>query len=119
MIIREATAQDAIDFYDGKPPSNSFHGFVAVQEGRVIGIAGVYYDGPVQVAFSDMKEEMKKYKKDIIRGTRLVMQMIEKRGLTVYAECAEGRAANFVRRVGFKEIKTVDDKKVMVWTGIG
>lgn len=113
--IRQATAKDAEDFYNGKKPMRSLRGFVAVLEGRVIGIAGVYFDGKTMVAFSDMKEEMRKYKKDIVRGTRVVLAMLEERGTAVFAVCKDERAMAFVRRCGFQEMGSALDGRLMVW----
>lgn len=115
--IRPATMKDAHEYWGGNPPMRSMRGFVAVLDGRVIGIAGVYYDGRAQVAFSEIKEEMKAHKKDIVRGTRRVMAMIRERGLAVWATCGDERSARFVERCGFKPGPLLNGKKVMIWNG--
>jgi len=100
--IRTATAKDAHDFY-GKPPSNSFKGFVAVKSGRVIGIGGVFYTKTGLIAFSDMKPEMRQHKKAIVKGCRMIMDMVKNAEVPVYAVANDNEptANNLLERLGF------------------
>lgn len=82
--FRKATAQDALEFY-GKPPCNSFRGIVAVEDGKVIGIGGLFYEGKNLVAFSDMKPEMRKHRKDMARSCRMLIDMVREAKRPVYA----------------------------------
>lgn len=115
--IRPATAQDVAEFYGGQGSMMSLRGFVAVVDGRVAAIAGVYYEGIKQIAFSEMKDEMRGHKKDIVRMARRVMGMIEQRGLAVWATCSDDRSSRFVSRCGFNPGPVVDGKRVMLWNG--
>mgnify|MGYP001165608246 CR=1 FL=1 len=115
--IREATPRDVAEFYDGQGSMMSLRGFVAVADGKVIAIAGVYYEGIKQIAFSEMKEEMKSRKKDIVRLARRVMSMIEQRRLAVWATCSDDRSSRFVGRCGFNPGPVIDGKRVMLWNG--
>ena len=102
MEIRPATAADLAKFY-GKPVAKSVRGYVGIIEGRVVGAAGVYYDGDNLVAFSEMSDEVKSRRKDIVRMTRLVMGMIMDKKLPVIALCMTDASAKFLEKLGFKK----------------
>lgn len=101
--FRNATTKDAHAFY-GKAPSNTFKGVVAVKGEEVIGIGGVFYMQSHLVAFSDMKPEMRKYKKSIVKGVRLIMKMVKEAGRPVYTIACpdEPTASKLLEGLGFK-----------------
>jgi len=100
--LRTATAKDAFNFY-GKPPTNSFKGIVAVEGDKVIGIGGLFYTKSGLVAFSDMKPEMRQYKKAMVKGCRMIMNMVKNAEVPVYAVAnnMEPTAKNLLERLGF------------------
>lgn len=117
MDIRYATADDIKSFYEGRDNYGfSMRAAVAVDNDEVVGMAGVYYqyDG-VLVAFSDIKESMRKRKKDVVRLGRLVMQMIINRKIPVVALCEEQQSYNILRKLGFEEFMTTERGRVMKW----
>ena len=113
--IRQATEKDVRNYFDGVAPIRSMRAFAARLDGRVIGIGGVYFDGKNMVAFSDIKDEMKKYKKDIVRGARIIMDMIASRNIAVFAICADDRAVQFVNHLGFDVVGETPDGRLMIW----
>lgn len=113
--IRQATEKDVRNYFDGVAPIRSMRAFAAILDGRVIGIGGVYFDGKNMVAFSDIKDEMKKYKKDIVRGARIIMDMIASRNIAVFAICADDRAVQFVNHLGFDVVGETPDGRLMIW----
>lgn len=101
--IRQATAEDAAQFY-GQQPQKTMRGFVLVDSaGEVVGIAGTYHDGNYLVAFSEMKEHVHARKKDIVRMARAMMSDIEARGKPVIAIASpkEPNSEAFIQRFGF------------------
>lgn len=103
-VIRPATAADAAAFYGTERPMKSMRGFVAELDGEVVGIGGVYFDHGYLVAFSEMKEALRPYKKAIVKGARMIMSAIIDRGVPVFALANQGEptAAGLLKALGFK-----------------
>jgi len=100
--LRQATTKDAYSFY-GKMPSNSFKGIVAVEGDKVIGIGGLFYTKDGLIAFSEMKPEMRKHKKVLVKGIRMIMNMVKNADTPVYAVAndKEPTAQRLLERLGF------------------
>jgi hypothetical protein len=100
--FRPATAADAAAFY-GQQPSHTLRGYVAVLEGKPVGIGGVFYEGDLIVAFSEMKDEYRKRKKDVARGIRLLIAMFDKLPVSVVAVANrnEPTASALLEKLGF------------------
>lgn len=103
VTFRPATAADSEAYY-GRPPLCSFRGYVAVKDGEVAGIGGVYYDGAVRIAFSEFKETLRSDRRALVKGTRILMQFIDTIKGPVYAVASEHEptAADLLRRLGWK-----------------
>ena len=80
--------------------------FVALLDGRPVAVAGVYREKNYLVAFSEMKDEMRKRKKDIVRLARVNMQAIKARGQPVIAIANkdEVTAPSFLTKLGFTHV---------------
>jgi hypothetical protein len=104
VLFRPARQEDARAFY-GKDPELSFRGYVAELHGEVVGVGGVYYDaGGIPMAFTEMREELAKRKKDCARACRLMVGYIDSlRVPTVYAVADQNieTAPRLLRRLGF------------------
>lgn len=102
VVFRPATAADAEAYY-GKPPPCSFRGIVAIKDGEVAGIGGVYYDGPLRIAFSEFKDSLRSDRRALVKGTRMLMQIVDTIKGPVYAVANkdEPTAANLLARLGW------------------
>jgi hypothetical protein len=102
-VIRPATAADAAAFYGAERPMKSMRGFVAELNGDVVGVGGFYYERGYLIAFSEMKESLRPYRKAIVRGARRIMAQIIERKLPVFAlaNCDEPTAPQFLKGLGF------------------
>jgi hypothetical protein len=117
--FRPATIKDAVEFY-GKYPANRFKGFVAVKDEKVIGIGGIFYLKSDLVAFTDIKPEMRQDKKAIVKGCRMIMDMIKELNRPVYAiaNASEPTAAHLLERLGFIPTGLKNDVgETLVWGG--
>lgn len=104
MNLRPATAADFIAFA-GAPPKMLTRAYVAELDGRVLAVGGLYYDSGVAFAFCEISDEMRTHRKAIMRGARLVMDVvIRTMGTPVYAICSrrEPNAPAFLTRLGFE-----------------
>lgn len=108
--FRVATLADALEFFGGYPPAR-FRGFVAVLNGAVVGIGGVYYHGGAMVAFSDLKPEIRKHKKIIAKGCRILCKFFEELNMPVYAlaNAHEPTAPRLLAKLGFRPTGQVTD----------
>ncbi len=117
--FRTATQEDALEFFGELPPF-SFKGIVAVEDGKVIGIGGISRTGGVLTAFSDMKPEMRKYKREMVMTCRMIVAMIKQQDRPVYAVAnnSEPTSLSLLVRLGFKPAgKITEDGEVMRWAG--
>lgn len=120
MEIRFATGDDIRRWYEesGKEfPGHSMRAVTAEHNGKIMGLAGVYYQrGAPPVAFSEMLPEMVNHKKVIVKVTRMVMGMIENRKNLTLAMCDNVNGMGFCKKLGFN-VSHVDPEKgtVMVW----
>lgn len=103
--FRPATAADAVAYFGG-PPKLSFRGFVAELDGEIIGIGGVYYDNGVPIAFSEMREPMRRYRKARAKACRILTRFFDQLGGKVYAVACptEPTAAALLAKLGFVPI---------------
>ena len=101
MQIRRATTKDVESWYDG-PPAYSMRGYIILDEDEAIALCGVFWCRGRQYIFSEIKEQMLKYKKLIIKAARKVMADVE--GETVYAIATTGieSAPRFIEHYGFE-----------------
>lgn len=114
--IRTATQKDAEAFY-GDKPLKSMRAYVAVLDGKPIGIGGVFREEHMHVAFSEMKDEMRKYPKDIVRGYYKIFEIIQRYNIVyAIANKKENNARKLITRLGFKlaEINS-EGEEVYVW----
>ena len=100
--FRTATTKDALDFYGKKPP-NSFKGIVAVKDEKIIGIGGLFYMKTNVVVFSDIKPEMRSHKKAIVKGLKIIMNMVKDSNRAVYAIACpdEPTSKKLLNKLGF------------------
>ena len=82
--FRRAAQADAEAYYKGRPIV-SFRGWVAEQDGSPVAIGGVSYEGGVPMAFSEMTDAFRKSRKDVARGCRILMEMVDNTKGPVYA----------------------------------
>lgn len=86
--------------YYGGPPPYSFKGYVALLDGKPIGIGGVFYHGH-PVAFSEMKDEMRPRTKDKARAVRVLERLIKGYKCPVFAVATEPTSIPLLTKLGF------------------
>jgi hypothetical protein len=55
----------------------SFKGITAILDGKVIGIAGLKFDGKRIVLFSDIRDDVRQYKRDIVKVIYMLYGIIK------------------------------------------
>lgn len=100
--FRVARPEDAVAYY-GTQAKMSFRGYVAELDGEVVGIGGVYYANGAPIAFSEMREPMRKHKRAIAKACRMLTQLFDKIGGNVYAVACptEPTAPRLLAKLGF------------------
>ncbi len=84
VIFKSATTAHAKEFY-GDKYTKSFKGSVAILDGKVVGIGGLSYEHGTMVLFSDMKEELRPFKKDIWKAFDMLGEIVEKANFPIVA----------------------------------
>jgi hypothetical protein len=115
ITLAYATKEDVEEFY-GAPSLYSCRAVIARLDDKPVGLGGVYRVGKNMVVFSEIREEMRPYKKDILRACRMAMGII-KRYTTViaYPDPNQATADTFGNHFGFMHTGvTVDNRAMMV-----
>ena len=107
VTFTEATS-DLVRAYYGGPAPFTFRGYVALLDGKPIGVGGIYYDNDRPVAFSDMAPEMRARKRDVARAIRVLKSQFDacKATLFVIANKSEPTAPRLLAKLGFEETGT-------------
>jgi hypothetical protein len=120
-VIRQATADDLIAYY-GEAPQHSMKAYVVILDGKPIGIAGVSYQvreeaGRVKL-FSEMKPEMRRYKKTMLKGAREMLKAFAVPGMVAVANPEEGNSRKLLASLGFVPGVVTPDGQVFVYAGL-
>lgn len=112
--MRQATAADLVEFY-GKPHSFSCRAVVAVKDGRVIGVGGVYYYRRQVIAFSEVKPELLESKRDMVVASHATFDLIHRMDVPVYALADDSlmHSAKTLEHYGFEHIGP--EENVYMW----
>jgi hypothetical protein len=104
--------QELIEIFFGEPPKRTIRAVVAVKDGEPIAVAGLFLDQSRYVLFSDLKPEMYKHKKAIVKTMRAARKLMDTVHLPVYAvpEKEPYNDAVIIKHLGFKE-----ENGVYVW----
>ena len=107
LEVRPTTRQDFIDFH-GVPPPYRMRALTALEDGTVIGIAGLQYVNGNLIAFSDTCPAIKSRKKFLMRFAKTAMQMCEEETRPIYAIADENEptAPRWLARHGFTNIES-------------
>ena len=110
-LIRAARADDIVAIF-GKPFYDSFRGYVAELDGKIIGIGGIIYTQPAQ-AISEITDEMRKYPVTLMRGAKMLIKLIESCPYQVFARPSEKEktAKRFLTHLGFVPM----NDEVYIW----
>lgn len=104
IVTRLATREDVIEFF-GKPQRSTMRAYVAVMDGKVVGVLGVVRE-EVGKYFCDFKPELHPYLKSItiMRAIKASMKLVaDYQGPVVsVAEHAEG--CRLLNRLGFTHL---------------
>jgi len=102
IIIKPATKAYAKEFY-GDTYTKSFKGYVSLLGGKVVGVAGISFEKETMVLFSDIKKEFRPFKRDIVKGIRMLGKMVDKLRYPVIAvaDKKEPAAEKLLTRLGF------------------
>jgi len=99
LEIVPATIDRVKQFY-GNKHIKSFRGYVALLDGYPVGVAGLTYD---HILFSDISDELRPYKKDIVRTAKNLIKDI-KYPISAIANENEPMAVRLLTRLGFTHI---------------
>jgi len=89
-------------YFEGRPPFG-FKGYAAVLEDEVVGVGGVFRWEGLPIAFSQMKDGMRPYKKARAKAARLMDRFISDMGIAVYAtvDPNEPTSPGLLAKLGF------------------
>ena len=96
-----------LDDFCQDPPTVTVKGIAAQADGRTIGVAGYFPEGERWIVFIKLTDELRADKRTIIKGIRLLNQMVSARQLPLHAikdDCIQG-AETLLRHAGFTQIR--------------
>ena len=115
MIDIKPANKSLLDEYYGKPYP-SLKGIVAVKDKKPIGVTGFYvHDGHV-VVFADFTDELreeKNFKRIVVKGYKIVLNMLKTTKLPVFAEaCPKIKGSEvLLEHMGFTHF----DRRIYQW----
>lgn len=103
ITIEPATKEHAKEFY-GDKPTKSFKGYVALLDGKVVGIGGLSFENETMMLFSDMKEEFRPFKDDIWKSIGILGKMVKKTNYPIVAIASNKEKASekLLTKLGFE-----------------
>ena len=105
MELVPATQKHVEEFY-GSRPIMSLRGVVGLLDGKVVGIAGVCIDQNHAIAFSEMREEARPYKRAILRAGLMVYDIMQRYNVVfAVANKQEQGARRLMARFGFEFVE--------------
>lgn len=108
-------SQADVDEYYGGAPLYSCRAVAARLNGKLVGLGGVYRVNSQMVVFTEIREEMKPYKKDIIRASRMVLKILDRYTTVVsYPDPAIGTADTFGNHFGFYDTGIKNENRAMM-----
>lgn len=114
-MIRPATRDDVIEMCGGTFPDNIW-AMAVEDDGKLLAIAGVRYSNP-RMCFGNIRPELKKSPRTIVKLARLVTAVVEDSDVPVYALADEDEptAPRFLEHVGFDHIMSTEKGEVYRW----
>ena len=113
--LRYATREGWIQFY-GEPPARTVRAVVGVKDGEIIGIGGIVFEEPFPRIFMELTDCARTMKREIITGSRMIMDWMKQNRQIVYAVAHDDRVAPvFLRHFGFKYQQTFSVGDVYIW----
>jgi len=111
-VIRPVNKDDVIAI-KGELYNESFRGIAVELNGETLGIAGVLHTANLQ-AFSQIKDELKKYPKTLILAAREFRKILDSYEYPVYAHASEkeNNSTGYLEYIGFKQH---NDKRIYKW----
>ncbi len=107
---------DDVTAYRGAPLRRTVRGFAAELDGRVVGIAGLSYDGAVLKAFSEFDPEMRGYRVTMLKAAKRVLGLIGGCRPLAVVDGGDVRAARFARHLGFELLARHSRGDIYRWT---
>jgi len=102
IIIEPATREHVKEFY-GDKYTKSFKGHVALLDGKIVGIAGLGFEKDQMLLFSEITEEMRPFKKDIVKAVYMLDRMVKeaKYPIVAIANKKEAMSEKLLVKLGF------------------
>ena len=102
-VIRRATRED-IEVFAPDGPRPTTRAYVADLDGDIIGIFGLMFSQGRWLAFCDLKDEARPFKKTIVKTAKMIFREAEELGIKyIYAEAnpSEKMAVRWLISLGF------------------
>lgn len=112
--LRPATASDFEAVY-GHPPPFSMRALTAVLDGKPVGIGGIAFIGRETQLFSKMLDDLRPFKRFIVRCALIGAGMARETGALAVASKDEPSACKLLQRVGGENIGQAPHGKVFRW----
>jgi hypothetical protein len=101
----------------GHPPTRTIRGFTAIDNGRPVAVAGVYYLPDQIVAFCRVTPEAQRQRHWMAVGYRKIKELLDSMEAPVFAvaDPAIPTAENLLMRCGFEYLNKGPNGEVFVW----
>lgn len=116
LEIVPATTALLTEYY-GEAPTKSQRAWVGLLDGKPVGVAGFLIGGQYITIFSDLKDAIRPYKREIWRASAYIMAQAKRYRTPVIAiaDPDEPTAPRFLSRLGFEFVGSCSDGDVYQW----
>lgn len=115
--IVPATADHLRQFF-GDSPRQTVRAWAVLLDGKPVGLGGFAYGGDYITVFSDLRPEIRPYRKVILKAAQHVMREAVSRhqgAVMAIADPNEPTAPNFLKHLGFLWVGTSPQGEVYQW----
>lgn len=113
MVELVPATREILESHYGDSLGRTAYAIAAVDGDRVLGVAGFYVAPVSVVVFSEISDELRRMPKVILKGSRMILEMVRKKGLVAYAKCDKRieAAQRFLEHLGFTRF----NGEIFVW----
>lgn len=101
----------------GYSPTRTLKGYVGELNEEPVAMVGIYFMPDQIVAFFNIKDEAKQYKRDIAKGVRLFNKLLKEQNTPVFAiaDPSIPTSENLLMRCGFQYLNKGPNGEVFIW----
>ena len=102
--VRPATREDLLRYFEKDRLGPSVKAIAGIVDGRIVGVGGIAFMGGRPVAFCDLKDEARPYRKTLHKAALGILGEAKRRHrlIVAFIDRSEPTAERWIERLGFR-----------------